>query len=204
MKKVLKRLAVLSVGLLVLFATSVAWGRSGETSINSDLCSELKEYCKRNGLDTCYCIVVDFSIYSGKERLFIVDINNNRIDVSGLCAHGIGKSFDCAFKPEFSNEIGSNLSSLGHYKLGVSRKTFKYNLNAIELHGLDLTNSNAYARGILIHNGLPDVSIVGLPCLPLSQGCFTVSDNTLDVILNVKGDAKKPVLLYATDKNIFN
>lgn len=203
MKKVLKRLAVLSVGLLVLFATSVAWGRSGETSINSDLCSELKEYCKRNGLDTCYCIVVDFSIYSGKERLFIVDINNNRIDVSGLCAHGIGKSFDCAFKPKFSNEIGSNLSSLGHYKLGVSRNTSKYNLNAIELHGLDPTNSNAYARGILIHDGLPDVKIIGLPCLPLSQGCFTVTSNAFNKITKRMSESGKPLMIYSTNESIF-
>lgn len=203
MKKVLKRLAVLSVGLIVLFATSVAWGRSGETSINSDLCSELKEYCKRNGLDTCHCIVVDFSIYSGKERLFIVDINNNRIDVSGLCAHGIGKSFDCAFKPKFSNEIGSNLSSLGHYKLGVSRNTSKYNLNAIELHGLDPTNSNAYARGILIHDGLPDVKIIGLPCLPLSQGCFTVTSNAFNKITKRMSESGKPLMIYSTNESIF-
>lgn len=203
MKKVLKRLAILSVGLLVLFATSVAWGRSGETSINSDLCSELKEYCKRNGLDTCYCNVVDFSIYSGKERLFIVDINNNRIDVSGLCAHGIGKSFDCAFKPKFSNEIGSNLSSLGHYKLGMSRNTSKYNLNAIELHGLDPTNSNAYARGILIHNGLPDVKIIVLPCLPLSQGCFTVTSNAFNKLTKRMSGSVKPLMIYSTDESIF-
>lgn len=203
MKKVLRRLAVLSVGLLVFLATSVAWGRSSETSINSDLCSELKEYCKRNGLDTCYCIVVDFSVYSGKERLFVVDINNNRIDVSSLCAHGIGKSFDCTVKPKFSNEIGSNLSSLGHYKLGVSRKTSKYNLNAIELHGLDLTNSNAYARGILIHDGLPDVKIIGLPCLPLSQGCFTVTSNAFNKITKRMSESGKPLMIYSTNESIF-
>ena len=202
-KKIIKFLTVGVVVVLVIFVASVAWGRSFETSINPELCSELKSYCKRNGLSTGYCIIVDFSIHSGKERLFVVDLTNNRIDISGFCAHGVGKNFDCITKPKFSNEVGSNLSSLGHYRLGKCRKTSKYNLSAIELHGLDKSNSNAYSRGILIHTGLPDNTIPGLPCLPLSQGCFTIPTGTFKSILDVKGDMEKPLLLYATDKNIF-
>ena len=203
MKKIIKLLLIVIFSLIFFTIISFAWGRSFKTSINAELCNELKEYCKQHNLCERCCIIIDYSIYSGKERLFIVDLQNNRIDHSGLCAHGIGKDFDCIFKPKFSNKNGSNYSSLGHYKLGISRKATKYNLNAIELHGLDTTNSNAYVRGILIHDGLPDVCIFGLPCLPLSQGCFTVSGYTFKIIHNVKSDSDKAILLYATDKNIF-
>lgn len=41
-------------------------------------------YCKKNHLCTNYCIVVDYSIYSGKERLFIVDLDDNKILYSTL------------------------------------------------------------------------------------------------------------------------
>lgn len=195
--------AIIIVLLLGLFVSSVAWGKKPKKSINPKLQKELLSYCKKHGLCDAYCIVVDFSIYSGKDRFFIVDLTNNFIDSSSLCAHGIGKDFGCISKPKFSNELGSNLSSLGHYKLGISRKTKQYNLNAIELYGLDSTNSNAYQRGILIHDGLHGKSIVGLPCLPLSQGCFTIPNYMLKHILKLKSDYHKPILLYATDKSIF-
>lgn len=203
MKKITKRLIVVILSLTIFIIISFLWSQSFKTCINPNLRNEIIEYCKKNNLCESYCILIDYSIYSGKDRLFIVDLNNNEILYSTLCAHGIGKDFDCIIKPKFSNEVGSNLSSLGHFKLGISRKTSQYNLNAIELHGLDSTNSNAYARGILIHDGLPNIKIVGLPCLPLSQGCFTVTDETFKVISNLKNDANKPVLLYSSDKSIF-
>jgi len=203
MKIIAKRLIVVILSLAIIIVVSFLWGRSFKTCINPNLSKEIIDYCKKNELDTNYCIIVDFSIYSGKERLFIVDIQNNRIDVSGFCAHGIGKDFDCIFRPKFSNMDGCNYSSLGHYKLGGRRKTSRYDLDAIELYGLDSCNSNAYQRGILILNGLPEICIIGLPCAPLSQGCFTVSNRNFDIICSVKSDSDKAILLYATDKNIF-
>lgn len=203
MKKVLKRLAVLSVGLIVLCVISFLWGRNLEMCINPDIASELRDYCKKNGLCEDYCIIVDYSIYSGKDRLFIVDLSGNEILYSSLCAHGIGKDLDCILKPKFSNENGSNYSSLGHFKSGNVRKTTQYDLNAIELHGLDPTNSNAYARGILIHDGLPDVKIIGLPCLPLSQGFFTVTSNAFNKITKRMSESGKPLMIYSTDESIF-
>lgn len=207
MKKNLLKLLIGIVALILvligLFVSSVAWGKNSKMSINPELQKELKSYCKQHGLGEEYCLVVDFSIYSGKDRFFLIDLTNNVIDCSSLCAHGIGKDFDCIVKPKFSNKVGSNLSSLGYYKLGISRKTRQYNLNAIELHGLSPTNSNAYQRGILIHDGLPSKPIIGFPCLPLSQGCFTIPNYMLVHILELKSDYHKPILLYATDSSIF-
>lgn len=164
----MKRLLIkLLIGIVAFITISFAWVRSLKTSIDSTLCSELREYCKQHNLCTSYCIIVDYSIYSGKERLFVVDLQNNRIDHSGLCSHGIGKDFDCIFTPRFSNKNGSN------------------------------------TRGILIHDGLPDICLLGLPCLPLSQGCFTVSDDTFKIISSLMNDTNTSVLLYSSDKSIF-
>lgn len=204
MKKIARLLVIAIISLVIVIVVSIFWGRNTETSVNAELCSELREYCEKHDLRTDRCIVVDFSIYSGKERLFIVDMVNNRIDMSTLSAHGLGKYVDCIFHPKFSNDPESHYSSLGHYKLGTSRMTSQYNLRCIELYGLDGTNSNAYQRGILIHNGLPDITIIGLPCLPLSLGCFTIPDEKFNAILHVKESAKKPLLLYATNKSIFS
>ncbi|MDE6304542.1 MAG: murein L,D-transpeptidase catalytic domain family protein [Paramuribaculum sp.] len=204
MKTITKRLLTATFILIVFVSLSFCWGRNSKTGISPELQTELMRYCKDNSLCYDYCIIVDFSIYSGKDRLFIVDLPNNKILYSSLCAHGIGKDFECIIKPKFSNEAGSNLSSLGHYKLGLSRKTSQYDLNAIELFGLDSTNSNAYTRGILIHDGLPDVKIIGLPCLPISQGCFTIPSDTYKTINDIKEKYSKPMLLYSTQKDIFN
>lgn len=203
MKTVTKCLLPIIVFLTVFVISSFVWSRNFRTCISPNLRVELIKYCKKNNLCVNFCIVVDYSIHSGKDRLFIIDLDSNEILYSGLCAHGVGKDFDCIAKPKFSNEPESNLSSLGHFKLGISRKTSQYNLNAIELHGLDSTNSNAYARGILIHDGLPNMKIIGLPCLPLSQGCFTVTSNTLKEISELKSKCNKPLMIFSTDKGLF-
>ncbi|MDE6484969.1 MAG: murein L,D-transpeptidase catalytic domain family protein [Duncaniella sp.] len=203
MKKFLKRIALIIIIVAVIAGSSYLWGHSFKHRIDPDLNDELREYCVKNGLCNEYCIVVDFSIYSGKDRLFIIDMDKNEIVYSALCAHGIGKKFDCSVTPRFSNENGSNLSSLGHFKLDRTRKTSQYDLNAIELYGLDSINSNAYLRGILIHDGLPDVRIIGLPCLPLSQGCFTISSKAFNEINELKSRCNKPVMIYSTDKSVF-
>lgn len=203
MKKTVKRIALLLIVLAVIVAISALWGHSFKSKIDPALNAELQDYCVKHNLSKEYCIVVDFSIYSGKDRLFVVNMDKNEIMYSTLCAHGIGKNFDCIVEPKFSNENGCNLSSLGHFKLGKTRKTSKYDLNAIELDGLDKTNSNAYIRGILIHDGLPDIRVIGVPCLPLSQGCFTVSSKAFNVINELKGKCDKPMLIFSTDKSVF-
>lgn len=202
MRKTIKLVSVSVVFIILLIITSRFWAIP-PICIDPELRIEIEDYCKKHNLSQDYCIIVDYSRYSGKDRLFIVDLGINEILYSGLCAHGIGKDFDCIVKPKFSNENGSNLSSLGHYKLGHTRKTTHYDLNAIELQGLDSTNSNAYSRGILIHDGMPNLSLIGVPCLPLSQGCFTVTSRTIKEIQEVMSCSNKPLLLYATDKSVF-
>ena len=65
------------------------------------------------------------------------------------------------------------------------------------LYGLDSTNSNALARGILIHNGNVEWETFPLPCIPASQGCFAVSNSMMKHIGDIKKQSSKPILLYA-------
>ncbi|WP_410220424.1 murein L,D-transpeptidase catalytic domain-containing protein [Pedobacter sp.] len=86
------------------------------TIIKSEKLQEAYIFCKKNQLDTAICIMVDMSIPSGKNRLFVYDFKQKKVIISGLCAHGVGGG-STATKPVFSNEVGSNCTSLGKYKV---------------------------------------------------------------------------------------
>lgn len=167
--------------------------------ISSEECKKLKEYCERQGFNSEVCILVDFSEYSGNERLYIYNLDKNLILESGRVAHGIGKK-GMFSKASFSNVPDSWESSLGRYKLGRLRTLnipeFK-NVPCIEVHGLDPTNSNAHRRGIVIHPGLFTSKKTVTPCEPMSQGCFTVGQDTFDSIKSLTQKSPTPILLYA-------
>ena len=151
--------------------------------------------------DANYLCIVNFGKHSGEERFFIYNVRNNKYEYSGLVQHGNGKG-NTASKPKFSNVIGSNCSSLGLYKI-----TCKDNMHSwpgapcFRMVGLDSTNSNAIARGILIHPSLTrtlmpfEIWGLDLPLTGESRGCFAVSCNTMYEIS--KRFKKNNMYLYA-------
>ena len=171
----------------------------GKSHISKDECRKLREYCRKKAFNPDVCILVDFSQYSGNERLYIYDLDKNHIKESGRVAHGIGKK-GLFSKASFSNVPESWESSLGRYRTGRFRTLnipqFN-NVPCIEVHGLDPTNSNAHRRGIVIHPGLLTSKKTLTPCEPLSQGCFTVGQDTFDAIKSLTRQSSKPILLYA-------
>ncbi len=170
-----------------------------KSHISKEECQRLQTYCKSNGLNPDVCLLVDFSEYSGNERLYIYDLNQNSIKETGRVAHGIGKK-GLFSKPSFSNVPESWESSLGRYKTGRLRTLNIPNFNnvpCIEVHGLDSSNSNAHRRGIVIHPGLLTSKKTVTPCEPFSQGCFTVGDETFESIKTLTQNSKRPILLYA-------
>ena len=171
----------------------------GKSHISKDECRKLREYCRKRDFNPDVCILVDFSQYSGNERLYIYDLDKNHIKESGRVAHGIGKE-GLFSKASFSNVPESWESSLGRYRTGRLRTLnipqFN-NVPCIEVHGLDPTNSNAHRRGIVIHPGLLTSKKTLTPCEPLSQGCFTVGQDTFDAIKSLTRQSSKPILLYA-------
>lgn len=211
---VLMKRGIKFIYLIVIFLVSCGTSQKSENDsarveenenvqshISKEECRKLQGYCKSKGLNPDVCILVDFSEYSGNERLYIYDLNQNSIKETGREAHGIGKK-GLFSKPSFSNVPESWESSLGRYKTGRMRTLNLPEFNnvpCIEVHGLDSSNSNAHRRGIVIHPGLLTSKKTVTPCEPFSQGCFTVGDDTFESIKTLTQKSKKPILLYAYD-----
>lgn len=93
---------------------------NSKSHISNEECQRLKEFCEKKGLNSNVCILVDFSEFSGNERLYIYNMDENCIVESGRVAHGIGKK-GLLSKASFSNVPESWESSLGRYKTGRLR-----------------------------------------------------------------------------------
>ncbi|HZP20609.1 MAG TPA: murein L,D-transpeptidase catalytic domain family protein [Bauldia sp.] len=94
--------------------------------------------------------VLDFSLHSSKNRLFLFDVQDQTV-TGYLCAHGRGSEGkkDDGMAEVFSNEDGSNASSLGVY---VCSETYYGDHGlSLRLDGQEPTNSNARHRAIVIH-----------------------------------------------------
>lgn len=155
------------------------------------------EYCKTHGLRTDYCILVDFDVHPGKNRFFIWDFNKQEIVYSTICEHGRGGK-STHRTPEFSNVGGSKCTSLGKYHVMNSRHMYNHpSVPCYVLKGVDPTNSNAMARGILIH---PDVCQMPMFPFPLgwrTEGCFGLSRRGFCTVDKYKKISSKPMLLWA-------
>ena len=99
--------------------------------------------------NTRYLAVIDFSQYSGKARFYIADTEQGTVKVYHV-AHGSGSDPDHdGYATIFSNKPDSNSSSLGLYLTGETY--YGKHGKSMRLHGLSDTNSNAYARAVVIH-----------------------------------------------------
>ncbi len=194
-------IALFSVFLFVFGNYVINWF---ERNYGNDIdFQSLKEYSNKHGLSGNFAIVVDFEKPSGKHRFYVCDLNKQKIIASSLCAHGAGKR-STIFNPVFSNEVGSNCSSLGHYIITGRHKMSSTGLPSFRLKGLDSSNSNAMKRGILIHSAKL-VSYCRLGIYPfylpldkrISSGCFAIDIDMMDIVGDLVDKEKKPILLYA-------
>ncbi len=188
----------------------MAYGRctASKTAVPAETEQRLREkaqaakaYCSKNGYNTNYCFLVDFSLHSGRRRFFVWDMKGDSIKYASLCAHGYGKNSTVS-KPVSSNVEGSYCSSLGKYKVGI-RSYSKWGINVhYKLHGLEATNDNAFKRTVVLHSYSPmpetEVYPMHLP-LGISQGCPVISDEVMKEVDILLKAAKKPVLLWIYD-----
>ena len=207
-----KRLSLLISFVVLLCA--IALFRIIGNSLPNDIetkAQELKEYCVKNRYNTNVGVLVDYSVHSGRTRFVVWDFNDNKVLLKSICAQGCGKGSNQG-KDVFSNEIGSLCSSLGHYKIGKERRMNSIKGRpALNLTGLDSTNSNAIVRGILIHPvHLPSSSIYPFPIpskvyrvfgraiiRPYSEGCVTIPfDKYKETVKILDEDKGKPVILW--------
>jgi hypothetical protein len=154
----------------------------------------IRAYAAGNEYDTSYAFMIDMGMKSGKKRFFVMDLNTMTIVTRGMVTHGRG-SFTAG--KTYSNESGSNCTSLGIYKVGT-QYTGSYGLS-YRLTGLESTNSNAAKRSIVLH---------GMSAVPYdetdypiaqSEGCPSVAPEFLKEIAPIIGSRHQPMLLWIYD-----
>jgi len=92
--------------------------------------------------------LIDFSLSSTEERLWVIDIKNNAILFQSLVAHGRNSGDE--FATNFSNKPESHQSSLGFYSTGETY--YGKHGYSLRLDGLEKgINNNARRRAIVIH-----------------------------------------------------
>jgi len=138
-------------------------------------------------------ILIDMRTFSGKNRLFVYDLDSMKVVSKGLVAHGSGSETGYEDSLIFSNVPNSYCTSLGKYKIGSSYigsfgKSYK-------LHGLDPTNNKAYDRLVVLHrySCVPDNEQEYAICNSL--GCAMVSENYFDELDKFISASKKPVIM---------
>ena len=146
---------------------------------------DLKEYCRTNGYNTEYGILVDYGRLSAQKRFFVYDFKQDKIVINTFAGHGNGGK-STLLKADLSNVPDSHCSSIGHYRIGKERRMYTRNCNAFELDGLDATNSNARSRHILIH---PSPN-------PLSWGCITLSFGQYKELAKLLNSQSKNVIMW--------
>lgn len=163
---------------------------------------EAKAFIKENKFDETHAVFIDFSEHSGKNRFFVWNFLEEKIEIESLVAHGYGnKGFESTNQNiVFSNTPNSFTSSLGKYKIGI-RAPSQWGINIhYKLHGLEESNSNAYSRYIVLHSfGRIPESEIFPSYLPLgySQGCPVIDDETMRKMDKLLQTKTKPVLLWA-------
>ncbi len=180
-----------------LFSCNARSGESVKERLQEKADSALV-FCKKKKMNTDYCFLIDMKIHSGKNRFFVWDFNQNKVIHTGLCCHGKGGDSTGA-QPVFSNVEGSNCTSLGKYKIGISSYS-QWGINIhYKLHGLDTTNNNAFKRIVVLHSFKPVPAYEIYPLhLPMgwSLGCPVISNKLMTQLDKMLKDSDKSILLW--------
>lgn len=134
-----------------------------------------------------YLTVIDFSEYCNNRRMWVIDMETKAVVFNEWVAHG-AKTGD-TYAKYFSNKHSSNKSSLGFYTTG-GLYNGSNNLS-LKLNGLESKfNSNAFARGIVIHgaNYVDETIVNRQERIGRSFGCPAVSERVNEILVNtIKG-----------------
>lgn len=131
--------------------------------------------------------VCDFSLPSNEKRLWIIDMDQKKVLLNDLVAHGQGSGEVMA--TAFSNTNNSHQSSLGFYVTGETY-TGQHG-TSLRLHGQDKGfNDAALARGIVVHgaNYVNKAYAAANKRIGRSWGCPAVDQAISQKVINfIKG-----------------
>jgi hypothetical protein len=143
--------------------------------------------------------IADFSLPSRAPRFHLVNLADGSVR-SHLVAHGRGSDpLRTGWLKRFSNQPGSNASSAGAYRTAAAY--VGAHGHSIRLEGLDPTNDQALARGIVVHSAwYVSEDIIGHFGMPgRSEGCFALSPASLPDVMATLAPGR---LLYAESVKI--
>lgn len=139
--------------------------------------------------------IIDFSIPSTNDRLWVIDMETLKISFQSLVAHGRNSGEKMAEK--FSNQHSSYMSSVGFYLTG---ETYQGNHGySLRLDGLEKGfNDQARSRAIVIHGAdyVDQKFISNTGRLGRSLGCPALPMETHEEIINMIKE-QSPLFVYA-------
>ncbi|MDP3268457.1 MAG: murein L,D-transpeptidase catalytic domain family protein [Legionella sp.] len=156
---------------------------------------------KRGAVKKPVLTVIDYSLPSNKQRMWVFDVRNERLLYNTYVAHGKNSG---VVANHFSNRESSKESSLGTY---ITKDTYighkGYSLN---LQGLDKGfNDHAYNRRVVIHGAWyvePDF-IKRAGRAGLSWGCPAIAQTLAKPVINTIKNGSV-VFAYFPDKNFLS
>ena len=158
----------------------------------------IQQFAKLNRYNQDIAFMIDYSLHSGYQRFFVVNLKKGEIIKKGLVCHGGAKGKNNSGIPKvFSNVSESHCTTLGMAVVAERAysswgKNYKYWLD-----GLEKSNSNMRKRIVVLHawEGVDNKDIYP-NVLAVSWGCPTVSVQFLDE-LDVLLKKHDKVLLYS-------
>lgn len=153
----------------------------------TDPAKRLTAYANNKGPNTHqrYWAIVDFNQPSTNKRFYVFDTKEGKVE-SFYVSHGRGSegANDDGMAEVYSNEDGSNSSSLGIYQ-ALDEYTGAHG-RSMRLQGLEPTNSNALSRAIVLHRAdyVSDNFIKQTGRIGRSEGCFAVEPTVADALID--------------------
>jgi hypothetical protein len=145
--------------------------------------------------------IIDYSLPSSAKRLWVIDLENNKVLFNTLVAHGVNSG--TTYAKRFSNKTESNMSSLGFFSTGESY-VGKHGLS-MKLDGLEKgINNKARLRDVVLHGAdyVSPAYIKSNKLLGRSQGCPALPHKFSKKIIKVIKN-RSCLFIYNPDKTYF-
>ncbi|MDQ3071832.1 MAG: murein L,D-transpeptidase catalytic domain family protein [Bacteroidota bacterium] len=153
----------------------------------------------RDQIDKPILSLIDFSLPSTLERLWVVDVYERKLLFNSLVAHG--QNTGELFAQQFSNNAESHMSSLGFYTTS-SQYNGKHGLSLV-LDGVEEGfNDNARSRAVVIHSAdyVSENVINAVGRLGRSHGCPAIPQAICEDLICTICD-RSALFVYFPDAN---
>ncbi len=143
--------------------------------------------------------VIDFGKISSQKRLYVIDLEKNKVIFQSMVAHGRNSGLE--YPTSFSNEHDSHKSSLGFYiTLNTYSGAHGY---ALKIKGCEKGfNDRAYERAIVVHGSeyVTEQFLNSNGFIGRSFGCPALPDKMNKKIIDVIKNGSCLFLYYPTRK----